>query len=40
MLIELAGIPAEVICRHPVNEEFLKDYVTEKASLISIVPTD
>ena len=23
MLIEIAGIPAEVICRYPVNELFL-----------------
>ena len=40
MLIELAGIPAEVICRHPVNELFLKDYVTDKPPLISVVPTE
>ena len=40
MLIELAGIPAEVICRHPANELFLKEYVTDKVPLISVVPTE
>ena len=40
MLIEIAGIPAEVICRYPVNELFLKEYVTDRAPLISIIPTE
>ena len=40
MLIELAGIPVEVICRHPANESFLKEYVTDKAPLVSVAPTD
>ena len=40
MLIEIAGIPAEVISRYPVNELFLKEYVTDRAPLISIIPTE
>ena len=40
MLIEIAGIPAEVICRYPVNELFLKEYVTDRTPLISIIPTE
>ncbi len=40
MLIELAGIPAEVICRYPENEVFLSDYRTERPPLITIRPDD
>ncbi len=40
MLIELAGIPAEVICRHPENEEFLRDYATDREPLFSVAPSD
>ena len=40
MLIELAGIPVEVKCRYPKNEEFLGDYVTDRQPLMSIAVTD
>jgi len=40
MLIEVAGVPAEVVCRYPHNEEFLKDYVTDRSPLVSIAPTE
>ena len=40
MLIELAGIPAEVVCRYPENEDFLRDYATDRAPLFTVAPTE
>ena len=39
MLIELAGIPAEVICRFPENERFLRPYASEKPPQFTVAPS-
>lgn len=36
MRIELAGVPAEVVCRFKENEAFLRDYATDKTPLFSV----
>ena len=38
--IELAGIPARVICRFKDNRTFLSDYVTENRPLFTLEPTE
>ena len=38
--IELAGVPAEIRCRYPQSEDFLRDYETDKEPLLYIEPTD
>ena len=40
MVIELAGIPMEVECRHEANRTFMKDYLSSRAPQISIIPTE
>ena len=40
MVIELAGIPAELRCRYPENERFLQDYASNRAPLFTICPTE
>ena len=40
MVIELAGIPMEVECRHEANRTFMKDYLSSRAPQISIVPSE
>lgn len=37
--IEIAGIPAEIKCRFPENRQFFREYITDKAPLITIQPT-
>ncbi len=39
MWIEIAGVPAEVICRYAENEAFFREYVTDRPPLFSIAPT-
>ena len=39
MRIELAGVPAEVICQHPQNEAFLREYRTDREPLFRVEPT-
>ena len=39
MQIEVAGVPAEVVCQYPENEAFFRDYLTEKTPEFSIAPT-
>ena len=38
--IEIAGVPAEIRCRFPENEDFFEDYRTEKEPLFSIEPQE
>lgn len=40
MVIELAGVPAEVICRYSENERFLREYRSNKPPLFSVVPSE
>ena len=40
MLIEIAGIPLEVLFKHSENEYFLRDYRTDKAPAFTIEPTE
>ena len=37
---ELAGIPIEIRCSYEENRTFLQDYLTEKAPLFTVEPTD
>lgn len=39
MLIEIAGVPVEVVCKCPENERFLRDYSTEKQPLFTAQPS-
>ena len=34
--IEIAGVPIEIKCLFSENREFLRDYISEKAPLLSI----
>jgi len=36
--VELAGVPVEIRCRYQENITFLREYLTEKEPLFSIVP--
>ena len=38
MVIEIAGVVAEVVCRYPQNEQFLRDYQSDKRPEMEIVP--
>lgn len=38
MLIEIAGVPAEVICRYPENERFLQDYASDSPPWFTVAP--
>lgn len=38
--IEIAKTPAEIVCRYEENRAFLRDYLTDKAPLFTIEPTD
>lgn len=38
--VELADVPFRIVCRHPENREFFKDYLTGKAPLFTLSPTD
>ncbi|MBO7358621.1 MAG: hypothetical protein J6U72_02220 [Clostridia bacterium] len=38
--VELADVPFRIVCRHPENREFFKDYLSEKAPLFTLSPTD
>ena len=38
--VELAGIPIEIRCSHEENRTFLQDYLTEKAPLFTVEPSD
>lgn len=38
MLIEIAGVPAEVICRYPENEKFLRDYESDRPPMFTVAP--
>ena len=38
--VELAGVPLRMICRHPENREFFKDYLTDEPPLFTLSPTD
>ena len=40
IVVELAGVPVEVVCRTRENYEFLKGYETDKAPLAHVEPTD
>ena len=40
MIIELAGIPVEVSLRYGQNEEFLQDYICDRAPAFSLSPAD
>ena len=36
MLIEIAGVPGEILCKCPENERFFKDYVSDKEPLFVV----
>ena len=36
--VELAGVPVEIRCRYQENITFLREYLTKKEPLFSIVP--
>ena len=40
MVIEIAGVPVEVICRHPENERFFREYRSDSRPVVSLQPTD
>ena len=39
-IVELAGIPIEIRCSYDENRVFLQDYLTEKAPLFTVDPSD
>ena len=39
MLIEIAGVPGEILCKCPENERFLKDYISDKEPLFVVEPS-
>ena len=38
--VELAGVPVEIRCRFESNRAFLRDYITERDSLLVIEPAE
>ena len=40
MLIEIAGVPGEILCKCPENELFFKDYVSDKEPLFGVNPVE
>ena len=40
MLIEIAGVPGEILCKCPENERFFKDYVSDKEPLFVVKPSE
>jgi len=40
MIVEIADIPFEVICRYPENEAFFSEYRSDRAPLFSIQPSE
>ena len=36
MLIEIAGVPVEIMCRCPENEQFFRDYGSDKQPLFTV----
>ena len=38
MLIEIAGVPGEILCKCPENERFFKDYISDKEPLFVVKP--
>ncbi|MBR2781520.1 MAG: hypothetical protein IKD81_08945 [Eubacteriaceae bacterium] len=39
-VVELAGVPCRIKCRFTANRDFLKDYLSERAPLFTVEPTD
>ena len=40
MVIEIAGVPAEVICRYAENECFLRAYASDRTPVFTVAPRD
>ena len=40
MLIEIAGVPGEILCKCPENERFFKDYISDKEPLFVVKPSE
>ena len=40
MLIEIAGVPGEILCKCPENERFFKDYISNKEPLFVVEPSE
>ncbi len=40
MVIEIAGVPAEVVCKHPRAEAFFRGYETDRPPLFRIEPSE
>ena len=40
MVIEVAGVTAEVLCRYPDNELLFQNYLTDKPPVLTVAPTD
>ena len=40
VVVELAGVPIEIMCRNRGNVDFFQGYLTEKTPLVQIAPSD